>query len=247
MGLYSNNDWRDYLAHKEGSKYDWSTGKNPPDYNHEYYEKHKAEILAKRKGNGGVRDFGGNGVGYKAKTDDGKSYENDDDWSDEMSPEELKNIQAHNDQVEANIANLTKTVNDYIAANKGKLSNEQIAKLQKDLATQTEIAREQMISTKNSDDYNYMKSLRKNSGSSGSSKSSSSSSKRSSGGSSKKSSGASKSMYTEGAKRKNSNENKAKSKVRNLLDETDHSRDLARANTQALINYRKQKAANKKK
>ena len=41
MGLYSNNDWRDYLAHKEGSKYDWSTGKNSSDYNHDYYEKNK--------------------------------------------------------------------------------------------------------------------------------------------------------------------------------------------------------------
>lgn len=245
MGLYSNNDWRDYLAHKEGSKYDWSTGKNSPDYNHDYYEKNKERILAARKAkNGGVRDFGGAGVGYKAKTDDGKSYENDEDWSDEMSPEELKNIQAHNDQVEANIANLTKTVNDYIAANKGKLSNEQIAKLQKDLATQIGIAREQMISTKNSDDYEYMKSLRKKSGSSGSS---SSSSRRSSGGSSKSSGKNNPKNYTEGAKRKNTNENKAKSKVRNLMDETDHSRDVARANTRALINYKKKKAANNRK
>lgn len=216
MGLYSNNDWRDYLAHKEGSKYDWSTGKNSPDYNHDYYEKNKERILAARKAkNGGVRDFGGAGVGYKAKTDDGKSYENDEDWSDELSPEELKNIQAHNDQVEANIANLTKTVNDYIAANKGKLSNEQIAKLQKDLATQTEIAREQMISTKNSDDYNYVMNLRKKSGSSGKSSSSASvkSQKRSSSNSSKKSSSSGKNNpknYTEGAKRRQTNTNSAK-------------------------------------
>jgi hypothetical protein len=184
MGLYSYNDWRVYLAHRdeEKSKYDWSTGTNPPDYNHDYYEKHKEEILAKRKSkDGAVRDFGGNGVGYKAKTDDGKSYENDEDWSDELTDEEKKNIQLHNEQVEKNISDLEKTVNDYITANKGKLSDDQISKLQKDLATQTEIAREQMISTKNSDDYDYMMSLRKNkSNSKSKSKSSSSSSNKSS-------------------------------------------------------------------
>lgn len=155
--MYSVNDWRDYLEHK----YDWSTGKNPPDYNHDYYEKNKERILANRKGNGGVRDFGGSGVGYKSKTDDGKSYNNDTDWADELTDEELKNIDAHNKQVEANIAQLTKTVNDYINANKDKLLPEQIKKLQSDLNTQTEIAREQMISTKNSDDYNYIMDLRK--------------------------------------------------------------------------------------
>lgn len=176
MEMYSVNDWRDYLAHK----YDWSTGKNPPDYNHDYYEKNKERILANRKG--GVRDFGGAGVGYKAKTDDGKSYNNDDDWADELTDEELKNIDAHNKQVEANIAQLTKTVNDYLAANKDKLSPEQIKKLQSDLQTQTEIAREQMISTKNSDDYNYVMDLRKKNNAA----KSAASSGRSSGGSTKK-------------------------------------------------------------
>ena len=214
--MYSVNDWRDYIAHA----YDWSTGKNPPDYNHDYYEKNKERILANRKAkNGGVRDFGGAGVGYKAKTDDGKSYENDDDWSDELSPEELANIKAHNEQVEKNIAQITKTVNDYLAANKGKLSNEQIAKLQKDLSTQIEIAREQMISTKNSDDYDYVMGLRKNSGgsskSSGGSSSKSSSKSSSSRSSSKSSSSSSSSksssgkndpkIHTEGAKRRSSN------------------------------------------
>ena len=106
-------------------------------------------------------------------------------------------------------------MNDYIAANKGKLSNEQIAKLQKDLATQTEIAREQMISTKNSDDYNYVMNLRKKSGSSGKSSSSASvkSQKRSSSNSSKKSSSSGKNNpknYTEGAKRRQTNTNSAK-------------------------------------
>lgn len=163
--MYSVNDWRDYLAHK----YDWSTGKNSPDYNHDYYEKNKDKILAKRKK--GVRDFGGAGVGYKAKTDDGSSYNNDDDWADELTDDELKNIDAHNKQVEANIAQLTKTVNDYLAANKDKLSPEQVKKLQSDLQTQTEIAREQMISTKNSDDYNYVMGLRKQNGGSKSSSS----------------------------------------------------------------------------
>lgn len=32
--FYNENDWRNYLEHS--SKYDWSTGKNPPDYNHDY-------------------------------------------------------------------------------------------------------------------------------------------------------------------------------------------------------------------
>lgn len=182
MSEYSYNDWRSYLEHKADpgkSKYDWSTGTNPPDYNHDYWEKHKEEIMAQRKkhkaesgesddSESGVRDFGGNGVGYKAKTDDGKSYENDDDWSDELTDEEKKNIDAHNAQVEKNISELEKTVNDYITANKDKLSKEQIDKLTKDLKTQTEIAREQMISTKNSDDYDYIMGLRKKNGGSGS-------------------------------------------------------------------------------
>lgn len=157
MEMYSVNDWRDYLEHK----YDWSTGKNPPDYNHDYYEKNKERILANRKGNGGVRDFGGSGVGYKSRSKDGSSYEDMDDWDSELTDEERKNIDAHNKQVEANIAQLTKTVNDYINANKDKLSPEQIKKLQSDLNTQTEIAREQMISTKNSSDKAYIMDLRK--------------------------------------------------------------------------------------
>lgn len=165
---FSYNDWRYYsLAH--ASKYDWSTGKNPSDYNHDYYEAHKEEILGKRKN--GVRDFGGAGVGYKAKKDgtyglDESDYENDEDWSDELTPEEIENIKKHNEQVEANIANLTKTVESYISANKGKLSNEQISKLRSDLNTQISIAREQKVNTKNSDDYNYIMDLRKQSGAS---------------------------------------------------------------------------------
>lgn len=185
MGLYSNNDWRDYIAHKDG-KYDWSSGKNPSDYNHDYYEKHKAEILANRKSKGGsVRDFGGAGVGYKAKKDNttgenDEDYENDEDWMDELTDDEKKNIEAHNAQVDKNIAELTKTVNDYLKANEGKLSPEQIEKLKKDLATQTSIAKEQKINTKNSDDYRYVMDLRKKASSSGKSSSTSSSAKKSS-------------------------------------------------------------------
>lgn len=210
MGIYSYNDWRDYLAHADErkSKYDWSTGTNPPDYNHDYYEEHKDEILRKRKNKrGAVRDFDGAGVGYKAKTEDGSSYENDSDWSDELTSEEMRNIQAHNEQVEKNIAELTKTVNDYISANKGKLSNDQVAKLKKDLATQTEIAREQMISTKNSDDYNYIMGLRKKAGGSG--RSSSSGGRSSS--SSKSSNKVDPKIYTEGARRRQTNTNSANS------------------------------------
>lgn len=189
MGLYSNNDWRDYISHKDGSKYDWSSGKNPSDYNHDYYEKHKAEILANRKSkDGAVRDFGGAGVGYKAKKDNttGENeddYENDEDWTDELTDDEKKNIEAHNAQVDKNIAELTKTVNDYLKANEGKLSPEQVEKLKKDLATQTSIAKEQKINTKNSDDYNYVMDLRKKSG--GSSKTSSTKSNTASAASSK--------------------------------------------------------------
>ena len=162
MEEYSYNDWRYFLAHKEGSKYDWSTGTNPPEYNHDYWEKHKEEIMAKRRQkNGSVRTFGENGVGYKSRSEDKKSYENRDDYSNELTDDEKKNIRAHNDQVQANIDSLTKSVNDYITANKDKLTSDQIAALRKDLATQVEIAREQMISTKNSDDYEYIKSLRK--------------------------------------------------------------------------------------
>lgn len=179
MEMYGANDWRSYLAHK----YDWSSGKNPSDYNHDYYEKHKEEILANRKNkNGAVRDFGGAGVGYKAKKDNTtgeneEDYENDDDWADELTDEEKKNIQAHNDQVEKNIAELTKTVNDYITANKDKLSAEQIDKLKKDLATQISIAKEQKINTKNSDDHKYVMDLRKKAADSSSSNSAKSSAK----------------------------------------------------------------------
>lgn len=37
--LYSNNDYRSYLEHK--SRWDWSSGKNPSDYNHDYYMRNK--------------------------------------------------------------------------------------------------------------------------------------------------------------------------------------------------------------
>lgn len=186
----SQNDWRYYLAHAESkSKYDWSTGKNPPDYNHDYWEKNKEKILAKRKETAGVRDFGGNGVGYKIKSDDGKSYEDTEDWSGELTDEEKKNLDAHNAQVEKNIADVTKTVEDYIKSHPD-MSKEAIDKMRKDLQTQIEIAREQMISTKNSDDRNYMMDLRKkNSAAKKSSGGSSNrSSSKSSSGSSKKSS-----------------------------------------------------------
>lgn len=166
---YSINDYRYYLEHS--SKYDWSTGKNPPDYNHDYYEKNKERILASRAKASGksvsevekneIRNFGGYGVGYKSKTDDGKSYENDDDWSNELTDDEKKNIDAHNKQAQSNIDAVSKIVNDFINENKDKLSADQIAKLQKDLETQIEIAKEQMINTKNSDDYNYIMDLRK--------------------------------------------------------------------------------------
>lgn len=196
--MYSTNDWRDYIAHK----YDWSSGKNPSDYNHDYYEKHKQEILAKRKSaDGAVRDFGGAGVGYKAKKDNTtgeneEDYENDDDWSDELTDEEKKNIEAHNAQVDKNIAEITKTVNDYLKANEGKLSPEQVEKLKKDLATQTAIAKEQKINTKNSDDYSYVMDLRKKAGSSAKS-SSSASTKKSSKSSSRSKSSSSKPKKTQ--------------------------------------------------
>lgn len=183
----SQNDWRYYLAHAESrSKYDWSTGKNPPDYNHDYWEKNKEKILAQRKAkNGGVRsDFE---VGYKAKTDDGKSYNNDTDWSDELTDEELKNIELHNAQVEKNIADITKTVNDYLRDHPD-LPHDKVSNLKRSLQTQIEIAREQMISTRNGDDYNYIMGLRKKN----SAAKKSSSSRKSSSGSSKKSSGSSK-------------------------------------------------------
>lgn len=179
---YTYNDWRYYLQHKAEkgkSKYDWSSGKNPPDYNHDYWEKNKEEILAQRAKKAGksvgdvekenIRDFGGSGIGYKSKKDgtDGTNlsdYENDDDWTDELTDEEKKNIDAHNKQVDENIANLKKTVEDYIAANKDKLGEEGIKKLRDNLQTQINIANEQRINTKNSDDYNYIMSLRKKNG-----------------------------------------------------------------------------------
>lgn len=173
--MYGANDWRNYaLAH--ASKYDWTQGKNPSDYNHNYYVKNKDRILSNRKKDHEqsiedyekehVRDFGGAGVGYKAKVDgttgeNDSDYENDDDWSDELTDDEKKNINAHNDIVDKNIAQITKTVNDYISANKDKLSSEQISKLKKDLETQTNIAREQKINTKNSNDHDYIMDLRK--------------------------------------------------------------------------------------
>lgn len=172
MEHYSINDWRYFLAHKEGSKYDWSSGKNPSDYNHDYWEQHKDEILAKRRQkNGAVRDFGGAGVGYKAKKDGTtgenlSDYENDEDWSDELNNDELSNIEKHNKIVDDNIASLKKTVNDYINANRDKLTPDQINALQDDLRTQISIANEQRINTKNSDDRNYVMGLRKQSGAS---------------------------------------------------------------------------------
>lgn len=174
---YSFNDFRDYLEHKEGgSKYDWSSGKNPSDYNHDYYEKNKERILAQRAKRTGksieevekesIRDFGGHGVGYKAKKDNttgekDEDYEDTDDWSDEMTDDEKKNVSAHNKTVEENIAAVTKTVHDFIERNKDKLSPDEVSNLMKSLDTQIDIAREQAINTKNSDDREYVMNLRK--------------------------------------------------------------------------------------
>lgn len=152
-------EWKDYyLAHtKHGeSKYDWSTGTNSSEYNHDYWEKNKERILQKRKESKGVRDFGGKGVGNKARSDDGSSYNNMEDWSDELTDEEKERIKKHNETVEDNIKKVTETVENYIKEHP-EMSEEAKKKLRKDLADQISIAREQMISTKNSDDYEYIK------------------------------------------------------------------------------------------
>lgn len=44
--MYSNNDYRDYLEH---GKWSWPNGKNTPEYNRNYYQTHREEILARRK------------------------------------------------------------------------------------------------------------------------------------------------------------------------------------------------------
>lgn len=165
-------EWKDYyLAHtKHGeSKYDWSTGTNSSEYNHDYWEKNKERILQKRKESKGVRDFDGKGVGNKARSADGKSYNDMDDWSGELTDEQKENIKKHNETVEDNIKKVTETVENYIKEHP-EMSEEAKKKLRKDLADQISIAREQMISTSNSDDYAYIMGKKASSSSEKSSK-----------------------------------------------------------------------------
>ena len=121
--MYSNNDWRDYLS----LRHSW--GKDPDDkakekkYNHEYWEEHKKEIMAKRKDREGYDSS-------KKKHDEARKKNNEKDYEgkditdeasmDERLNEELeyikKMIEANGGYSEGDMANITKH-NEYIMAN----------------------------------------------------------------------------------------------------------------------------------
>ena len=96
--------------------------------------------------------------------------EMDEDFADqnskhtEYSKDVLENVRKNNENVMKNIKNLTETVDKYLAANKGKLSQEQIAKLVKDTTQQIALEQKRLINLDSKEGKSYVDGLLKGGG-----------------------------------------------------------------------------------
>lgn len=201
MALYGYNDWRYY----QGAALQHAWGTSPKmkalekAYNHEYYEEHKEEILAK------LKEKRRNSYDYKdaESTDDYTTWDDQDKdtlvktatdkgLTDSMSemdvfadaeeslknanlpPEVLENIRANNQAVKDNISKLFETVEDYVSKNADKLSDDDIRKMYNDASKQANLELKRVIDVGSAEGREYV------GGSSGSKSSSSSKKKKAS-------------------------------------------------------------------
>lgn len=191
--MYSENDWRSYSEARSGFMLAHSWGKKPEqkarekEYNHDYYERNKELILARRKKHG---DKDHTSKAIKDEDDSDQRAKDNQTEVEELirinaeiggyPPEVMENIKKHNQNVINNINAITKHVNDYLRANAGKLSSDEITKIRANLQSQVDKQRDMMLDLRKESTRGYLEDLGYKS--SGGKKSSS---KKSSGGSSK--------------------------------------------------------------
>lgn len=191
--MYSENDWRSYSEARSGFMLAHSWGKKPEqkarekEYNHDYYERNKELILARRKKHG---DKDHTSKAIKDEDDSDQRAKDNQTEVEELirinaeiggyPPEVMENIKKHNQNVIDNINAITKHVNDYLRANAGKLSSDEITKIRANLQSQVDKQRDMMLDLRKESTRGYLEDLGYKS--SGGRKSSS---KKSSGGSSK--------------------------------------------------------------
>lgn len=191
--MYSENDWRSYSEARSGFMLAHSWGKKPEqkarekEYNHDYYERNKELILARRKKHG---DKDHTSKAIKDEDDSDQRAKDNQTEVEELirinaeiggyPPEVMENIKKHNQNIIDNINAITKHVNDYLRANAGKLSSDEITKIRANLQSQVDKQRDMMLDLRKESTRGYLEDLGYKS--SGGKKSSS---KKSSGGSSK--------------------------------------------------------------
>lgn len=190
--MYSENDWRSYSEARAGFMLAHSWGKKPEqkakekEYNHDYYERNKELILARRKKHGD-KDHTSDAITSEEDSDQ-RAADNQTEVEELMRinaeiggypPEVMENIKKHNQNVIDNINAITKHVNDYLRANAGKLSSDEITKIRANLQSQVDKQRDMMLDLRKESTRGYLEDLgyKSSGGKKSSSKSSGSGSK----------------------------------------------------------------------
>lgn len=170
--MYSENDWRSYSEARAGFMLAHSWGKKPEqkakekEYNHEYYEKNKERLLARRKKHGD-KDHTSEAITSEEDSDK-RAADNQTEVEELMRinaeiggypPEVMENIKKHNQNVIDNINAITKHVNDYLRANAGKLSSDEITKIRANLQSQVDKQRDMMLDLRKESTRGYLEDL----------------------------------------------------------------------------------------
>ena len=184
MPVYGYNDWRYYqqpvLRHAWGTSPEMKSKEKA--YNAKYYEEHREEILAKLK----EKKRNSYDYKQAESTDDydywfknhdkdslmkvanehslTESMEDMDVFADadealknaNLPPDVLENIRKNNENVRNNIATLYKTVEDYVAKNGGKLSQDDIAKMYNDAEKQANLELKRVIDVSSAEGKAYV-------------------------------------------------------------------------------------------
>lgn len=170
--MYSENDWRSYSEARSGFMLAHSWGKKPEqkarekEYNHDYYERNKELILARRKKHG---DKDHTSKAIKDEDDSDQRAKDNQTEVEELirinaeiggyPPEVMENIKKHNQNVIDNINAITKHVNDYLRANAGKLSSDEITKIRANLQSQVDKQRDMMLDLRKESTRGYLEDL----------------------------------------------------------------------------------------
>lgn len=220
MEYFGSNDWRDYVNRRNELRHSWGIKPEQKakekEYNHEYYEKHKEMILAKRKSHG-ENSRSTDSSKITSSDEMTKFHEGDIAQLEDLlkinedlggyPPEVMANIRQHNQNIIDNLTALNKHAEEYLSKN--GLSDKDRSDFLASYTKQVDEAMDLMLDLRKQSSRDYIEELGfKSSGNN----SSTSPSKGSSG--SAKSAGSGKTdskIYTEGAKRRQSNQSSNKS------------------------------------